>query len=140
MNSIILLIFGCFFGNFVPTPTVDIKVTVTNIETFKGNMQLGVFNSPKSFLTKGKEFKTFSQKVTGNSITFIIKDLPADNYAISVYHDKNSDNKCNLNFLGIPVEPYGFSKNFKPTLRKPKFEECEIEAKNNSTISIALIN
>lgn len=140
MNVIILLLLCFLNGNPEPAETVDLKITITNITAIKGNMELGIFNNPKSFLEKGKEYKTYSQKVTNNTVVFTVTGVPKDSYAISVYHDKNADKKCNLNFIGIPVEPYGFSKNFKPTIKKPAFEDCKITADNDMSIAIKLID
>lgn len=38
-------------------------------------------------------------------------DLPYGNYAIAVYHDKNTNGELDTNLLGIPKEAYGFSNN-----------------------------
>ena len=139
MKYLILLpiIFYSFVNN---SDRVDLKVTVTNLNTLKGNIQIGLYNNPNSFPEKTKEFKAYSKAVTNNTMTIVLKDLIKDDYAISLYHDINSDGKCNLNFLGIPIEPYGFSKNFKPVLSKPSFNDCKIELDKNMTIVIKLID
>ena len=140
MRLIFLLFLGIICGDSQQTETVDLEIIVTNINTLKGSIELGVFNSPKAFLKKGKEYKTFSQKVSNDTLIFVLSDFEKDNYAISIYHDINSDNKCNLNFFGIPVEPYGFSKNFKPKFSKPSFDDCKINAYQNMPIIIRLID
>ena len=89
---------------------------------------------------KGKEYRTGSKVVTNDTIVFVLKDLTQDDYAISLYQDINSDKKCNLNFIGIPVEPYGFSNNFKPKFSKPSFNDCKIEMNNNKSIMIKLLD
>jgi uncharacterized protein (DUF2141 family) len=118
----------------------DLKVTVTNIKTQKGRVEIGLFNDEKTFLVKGKEYRTYSKVVTNDTIVFVLTDLTKADYAVSLYHDINSDKECNLNFLGIPVEPYGFSNNFKPKLSKPSFNDCKIEMNNNRSIMIKLIH
>lgn len=128
------------YGKAEPKETVDLKIIITNIQALKGNIQLGVFNNPKTFLEKGKAYKSFSRKVTNDSLVIEFKDVEKNSYAISVYQDKNLDDKCNLNFLGIPTEPYGFSKNFKPKFSKPTFDDCKINAQQNMSIIIKLID
>ncbi len=120
--------------------THDLKITITNIKDIKGSIKLGIFNNENSFLIAGKEYKSASKKVTANDVTFVLSDLPKGAYAISLFHDINSDNKCNLNFIVIPVEPYAFSKNFKPKFSKPKFKDCDIYLDKDQSISIKLIN
>jgi len=68
----------------------------------------------------------------------VINDLPKGDYAISMYHDKNADGKCNLNFLGVPTEPYGFSNNFRPKFSAPTFTDCQFNLNTNETLKIKL--
>ena len=139
MNYLLVLGF-LFFGSFHNTEKVDLEITVTNIKNLKGNIEIGVFNNVKSFPEKGKAYKTYSKTVTNDKVVFILKDIVKDDYAIALYHDVNADKKCNLNFMGIPVEPYGFSKNFKPRFSKPSFNDCKITVDKSSAITIKLID
>lgn len=140
MRILFLLLFSVFCGDSLQTETVDLKISVTNIHTLKGSIEMGVFNNSQSFLHKGKEYKTYSQKVTNDTMVFLLNGFKKDNYAISIYHDVNSDDECNLSFWGIPVEPYGFSRNFKPKLSKPSFNDCKINASQDMPLFIGLID
>lgn len=140
MKILYIILFGIFYIPNPPKETVDLKIVVSHIKQIKGTMELALYNKPEVFLEKGKEFKLSSQKVSGSSIVFVFKDIPKDEYAIAVYQDVNSDEACNVNFLGIPTEPYGFSKNYKPTYRKPKFEDCKIIGADNATYTIFLLD
>ena len=141
MMRYLLLLLLSFFGQIPEGKEgVDLKVVVTNINTQKGSIELGIFNNSKAFLKKGKEYKFYSQEVSSDTVIFFLKDYKKDDYAISLYHDVNSDNKCNLNFFGIPVEPYGFSRNFKPKFSKPTFNDCKITVSQDKAINIALID
>lgn len=119
--------------------TVDLKIMVTNITSLQGTIELGIFNDSENFLQKGKEYRTYSLKAKHDTVYFLIKDLKKDNYAVSIYHDVNSDSVCNLSFFGIPKEPYGFSKNYKPILSKPSFNNCKINAYQDMSIGIELL-
>lgn len=117
----------------------DIEVMVSNINTQKGNIELAVFDNSEEFLQKNKSIKKYSKAVRGNSIKIKVKNLPEGHYAISLYHDVNGDKECNLNVIGIPKEPYGFSNNFKPLYRQPKFEDCQFFVSENQEIHISLL-
>ncbi len=140
MKYLFLLLLSVFGLGPAEEETADIQIVVTNINTLKGSVEVGVFNKPKWFLRKGKEYKTYSQKVTSDTMVIVLKGLKKDDYAISLYHDVNSDSECNLNFLGIPVEPYGFSRNFKPKLSKPSFNDCKINTSQKMPIFIGLLD
>ncbi len=135
------LILALNFLSFVnPVERVDLKITITNIKAQKGSILLGIFSSSETFLKKGKAFKGVTKSVTGDTMVFILKDLPKGDYAVSLFHDVNADQKCNLNFIGIPIEPYGFSRNFKPRMSKPSFSDCKISLNSNMSTTIKLID
>ena len=122
-------------------PICFFDLETTGIDVAKDRIvEIAIFNDSKTFILKGKEYKTNSKVVTNDSIVFVFKDLTKDNYAVSIYHDINSDKECNLNFIGIPKEPYGFSNNFKPKFSKPTFNDCKIELNENKAITIKLLD
>ena len=139
MNYLIFL-FIALFNTSNGVENVDLKITFTNVKKQKSTIEIGIYNDEKSFLEKGKEYKVDSKKVTDDTVEFIFKDLKKGDYAVSIFHDVNSDKECNLNFLGIPKEPYGFSNNFKPKFSKPTFNDCKIELNSDKSITIKLLD
>lgn len=138
MNYLIII-----FYLFVANPTTEkssLTITVSNIESLKGTLEIALFDKSERFLEEGQALKSVSVKVERTSETIVIKDLPKGTYAISMYHDKNSDGKCNLNFFGIPTEPYAFSNNFRPKLSAPTFKDCEFALSSNKKLTIELKN
>ena len=69
---------------------------------------------------------------------FIIDDLPAGDYAVSLFHDRNRDGKLNTNFLGIPKEPFGFSNNPRVMFGPPSFDESHFSLKESETKTIRI--
>lgn len=119
-------------------PKLTIKIS--NIEKMQGEIKVGVFNTGTNFLKQGAAIKNYSIKVDKNTALLTITDLPKGEYAITMYHDENSDNECNRNFIGIPKEPYGFSNNIKPRMSAPKYEDCKFALTENITLHIKMIN
>ena len=66
------------------------------------------------------------------------EEIPAGEYAISIFHDENKDTKLNKNFFGIPTEDYGFSNNPKIRFGPPSFKECAIKVNSDQLITINL--
>jgi uncharacterized protein (DUF2141 family) len=48
-------------------------------------------------------------------------DIRPGTYALVVVHDENMNSKLDNNWLGIPAEGYGFSKDAKAILGPPSF-------------------
>ncbi|WP_316820413.1 DUF2141 domain-containing protein [Pedobacter gandavensis] len=116
-----------------------LKITVTNINKLEGNIQVSLYNKETSFIKKGLEYKTMTRAVKSATEVFTFNDLPEGEYAVALYHDENSDGKCNTNFLGIPKEGYAFSKNFVPKLAAPKFEDTKFKQEHGRSLVIKMI-
>lgn len=58
---------------------------------------------------------------------FTITDLPHGTYAFAVYQDINKNKKLDVNLVGYPSEPFGFSNNVRPRFSAPSFDACKFE-------------
>ncbi len=116
----------------------QIKIMVSNIEEEKGAIHFGIYNDSNLFpKEEGKilgGFKKVSEVVKNG---FIINNLQESNYAIAIYHDKNSNKKFDT-FLAIPKERYGFSNNAKVFLGPPKFEDASFFVGRDSIVEISI--
>lgn len=135
----IMLLFIALFSGISSNENPELTVSISNIKILKGEIIIGVFNTDVGFLKEGVAIKTYTIKANQPTETLVIKDLPKGEYAISLYHDENSDNECNRNFIGIPKEGYGFSNNIKPKFSAPKYQDCKFSLVKNKVIEIKLI-
>ncbi len=134
------LILSLFVIQTAYSQTGNLKVTITNIETVSGTINIGLYNNADDFPIEEKEYKLIILDVKTVEIIFTFKDLPQGEYAIAMYQDENRDDECNRNFLGIPKEGYGFSNNVKPVLSAPSFEDAKFILEESKSISISLIH
>ena len=112
---------------------VTVSVEVSNITQTRGSLRIGIFREGNPFTgpkAKPDFFKVVP--ITAATAQQVIVSLPAGRYVIAVYHDLNDNGKLDKNIVGYPKEPFGFSKNFRPILSAPSFEDCAIEIKENS--------
>ncbi|MDT0644818.1 DUF2141 domain-containing protein [Zunongwangia sp. F363] len=115
------------------------RVEVINLPEVSGTLYLGWYDREKDFTrisssVYNKKVKVFS----GTSITVDFEDLRPGIYAISMFYDTNGNGILDKNFIGIPMEPYGFSNNVRPALRAPTFQESRFSLINGSKIIIKL--
>jgi Penicillin V acylase and related amidases len=96
-------------------------IEVKNLKFNGGLMSIGLFNSEQGF----KSLKPINGGKVGvhNGVAkLVIYNLPLNHeYAVSYYHDENGNGKLDMNRLGIPVEPYGFSGSGARKYSKAKF-------------------
>ena len=138
IKSLLVLILTAL-SQKAPAQTCNLVINVPNIKNTKGNIQVKIYNSEKSFPKADEQYREAVFKIDTIPGTYMIKSLPKGLYAIAILHDENSDKICNKNIFGIPKEGYGFSKNFKPVLSAPVFKDCEIFLAGDTSIGIRLI-
>lgn len=140
MKTILLTFSFLSLFLFSQGQTANITLKVTNIKEVKGNINFALFKSMDGFPDSDRYFIAKSIPVDAKEFSFIIKDVPADIYAISVYQDLNKDGVLNKNMFGIPKEPYGFSNNARGKKGPPKFEDAVLQLKYDMETSIKLIH
>ncbi|MET0982590.1 MAG: DUF2141 domain-containing protein [Telluria sp.] len=59
--------------------------------------------------------------------TVVIKGVPSGTWAVLAYQDENSNGELDRNLIGIPKEPYGFSRDARSKFGPPRFEDAVIE-------------
>jgi uncharacterized protein (DUF2141 family) len=106
-----------------------LEVTVKNIKEVKGTVRIALYNNEKDFLEKIVQGKI--AKVSGKEVKVVFENLQPGNYAVSVFHDENENEKLDAGFMGIPLEPYGFSNDAKGTFGPPSFEKAMVSIDAN---------
>jgi len=103
-----------------------IALNVTNIEEEVGMIWVGIYDSEANFLVKEQAIvKGYTVEHSGK-IHISFTDLPYGTYAIAIFHDLNNNGYLDQNLLGIPSEPFAFSRRPKSKFRMPKFEEVAV--------------
>ena len=124
MTKIIIAIVF-FITSLVAAQNVNLTVKISGLKSNTGLVQVGLFNSEGTFLKKA--YKGVSSEIKSNGATVTFLNIPMGKYAISAYHDKNSNSKLDTNFIGIPKEDFACSNNAKGTMGPPKYEDSKFD-------------
>lgn len=114
-------------------------VVIKGVSNVGGYIEIGIYNNPKLFPEKNKQFREGRVKAKSPITVYTFEDLAYDDYAVGIYHDENGDRVCNRSMLGIPKEGYCFSKNFKPKFSAPDFSDCSFNLTAPAKIEIDMI-
>lgn len=142
MKNIILTISLLFVSiNFLSAQETtsekfSLTVNITNFTSNKGKVYVAIYNKKEDFLDK--IFKGDFSKIENKKATYVFKNLEKAEYAVSVFHDENDNNKMDTNFLGIPKEDYGCSNNATGFMGPPKYDDAKFQLTKNKTINIKL--
>ncbi len=134
-----VLLLGFLLTGFIYPAAAQGKVEarISNFTNSKGVCRACLFNTAASFNGKeGQAVQCVQVPVNNQKAEVVFENIPAGNYAVSVFHDANNNNKLDVNFLGIPKEGYGASKNKLPFAAAPAFADNQFAVKPNTTIQL----
>lgn len=115
-------------------------VIISNLTAEKAPVMVTFYQKKNKFLSLTDIFKTYKFIPVGNQLTVKIDDLKYGEYAIAAFQDVNANGVIGKNLIGIPKEPYGFSNNYKPTIKAPRFSDCRFSySRKLHTVSIVMI-
>lgn len=104
----------------------NINVVITDFRNSKGEVRVVLFKSQDGFPDDYKKaYKVARAKIKNKKAEITFTDIPFDNYAVTIMHDEDSNGDMDENWLGIPKEGFGASKNPVNKFRAPKFEEAK---------------
>ncbi|WP_082994859.1 DUF2141 domain-containing protein [Aquimarina megaterium] len=129
--TVILLLMLCIKTGIAQEPGHSLTVIVTNIESNQGTIQVGLYNTKGNFLNK--IYQSISTKAKTGSVEVVFKNVPKGEYAISLYHDTDGNQKLNT-FLSIPTEPYGVSNNAKGRFGPPQWEDAKFSISDKEIV------
>jgi len=133
---------GCLSVLGTTAFAASLTVTVDNIEGNRGRLHVVIYDDANWMAADPAKFAGASsvdlseREDDGPLVTKV--ELEPGEYAAFAYHDLNSNNKLDRNFMRIPTEPYAFSGAFKK-LQKPKFKDFVfVVGRDGAAISVVL--
>jgi|UPI0003FFDD6E uncharacterized protein (DUF2141 family) len=120
-----MLWLSLFFYSAPNHNQTKLTITIQNISPVQGKVYVGLYNSKADFPKEDKVFQGKVVDVTSAQVSCTF-EVPNGNYAVSSYHDKNSNGKLDKNLMGVPTEAYGFSNNARGTFGPPSFEDAKV--------------
>jgi uncharacterized protein (DUF2141 family) len=104
-----------------------VKVEVTGFRNNNGLLRCSLWSGPAGFPRDDSHIWKHAQGPIKNSSAECVfaGNFPAGDYAITLFHDEDSSGKFKSNFVGYPLEGYGFSNNVVPQFSAPTFDQCK---------------
>ncbi|WP_395790660.1 DUF2141 domain-containing protein [Aquimonas sp.] len=113
-----------FASSFASAGTLEVEIT--DIRSTEGQLMVAVHGSTGGWDGKGEPAAAQLHSPTGDTAVLRFEGLAPGSYAVQVMHDQNGNGKLDANFMGMPIEGYGFSNN-PEVMRKATFDEARIE-------------
>lgn len=103
-------------------PQNVIRVDIDGLHSDRGQVLCALFSSAAYFPKKGERAVAHARSgISDRHATCVFQGVPPGMYAISAFHDENSNGRLDTNFFGIPREGVGASNHAKGRFGPPKF-------------------
>jgi uncharacterized protein (DUF2141 family) len=117
----------------------NLTVHVTAIDKKGGTLRLSLYDAPGWDKEEDTPVASANVPAVMPATTVILKDIKPGVYGIKLYQDFNNNGRFDQNFLGIPLERYGFSRDAAPRLSQPSFGRAKfVVGESDSEITIRL--
>ncbi|MDB5748117.1 MAG: hypothetical protein JWP72_2965 [Massilia sp.] len=109
-----------------------VEVRVSGVSGARGNVSVAVCD--KERFLKQCAYSASAPAQAGETIV-VVKDVPPGTWAVLAYQDENNNGELDRNLIGMPKEPYGFSRDARSKFGPPRFEDAVIELGDAPTVT-----
>lgn len=106
----------------------DLTLSFPDLKTPTGKVMIAVYDSAQGWAS-GKPVRVAQADAAGAAPGARIVALPPGTYAVRAFQDVDSDGKMGKNPFGLPVEPYGFSRDAVGNMGPATFDDAAFEVK-----------
>lgn len=124
---------------FLPTHAraTDVLVRVSGVVGQQGVVRVAVC-LPAEYATKTCTRGALAPARPGTA-DVLVRDVPPGRYAVLVHHDRAGDGVVHTNWLGIPIDGVGVSRNAIGHFGPPGFDQAALDVTGpHVTVEIAL--
>jgi uncharacterized protein (DUF2141 family) len=119
--------------------SVPLTVRVSGARSDSGRVAVALFASAASFPDQKRALAGRVARIQRGSAVVTFPELEPGIYAVAVLHDENDNSRMDFNFLGMPLEGYGFSNGASAPFGPPSFKAAAFRLKARpSQVSIEL--
>jgi len=134
---LLILVFSFLIISFAsdkPKKQGKLVVQFTGMSSSNGNVKIALCNSDTNYENHKSPFIGKTIPISNNNAVIEFEDLPEGEYAIKAFHDEDANDDLNTNFLGIPVENYGFSNNARGMFGPPSWEDAKFRFNDDNKV------
>lgn len=110
-----------------PRRAGQLLLEIVGLHSGKGRVAVAVYCSEAGF--PGEVAKACARKVVAakaGTMRLLFDAVPAGEFAVSMFHDENANATLDRNFLGIPKEGWGTSRDAKAHFGPPSYEDAQL--------------
>jgi uncharacterized protein (DUF2141 family) len=108
-------------------PVAALVIHIQNVSPKGGILRLGLYDEAHYPADDSTPVASADVKAEVGDNVITLNNIPPGVYAIEAYQDINGNDKMDTSWFGLPLEPFGFSRDAQPRLSKPRFSAVKFE-------------
>ncbi|MBN1595126.1 DUF2141 domain-containing protein, partial [candidate division FCPU426 bacterium] len=129
------------WGNQSNQPQGTLIVNIHGFRNDQGEVRVSLYASPEGFPDKAaKALQKKMVKIESRQAQVVFSNVPFGKYAVSVHHDEDSNAKMKSNWLGMPKEGVGASRDAKGSFGPPRFQNASFDFQDEELIISIRVN
>jgi uncharacterized protein (DUF2141 family) len=106
-------------------PAANLTIRVENVLPSGGVLRLGLYDAARYPDDNSRPIASADVPAVAGETVITLHNIPLGVYAIQTFQDVNANDRMDTSWLGLPLEPFGFSRDATPFLSKPSFDEVK---------------
>jgi uncharacterized protein (DUF2141 family) len=102
--------------------TASLAIHLTGLRSNQGRVAVALFHSAAAFPDQKQALRGSVARIEGTKAYVRFEGLQPGTYAVAVLHDENANDKMDFNFVGMPLEGFGFSNDASVWLGPPSYD------------------
>lgn len=128
----------CLFFFLQAQAQSRVVAQISRFRNDKGVCRACLFNNAAAFEGKGAPVQCVEVAIKNKEARAEFTGVAAGTYAVLVFHDANNNKKFDTNFLGIPSEGYGASRNNLPFAAAPGYNGNKFDLPDRFVITLPI--
>lgn len=111
----------------------DLHVSISGVRNQVGKVRVALFKTPEEFLKKEGRFVEVVISAATASKEAVFFRIPDDIYGLAAFHDENDNLEFDKNFVGLPLEGFGFGNDAPVFFGAPDFTNAAVKVSGGKT-------
>ena len=104
-----------------------ITVRIEALRNDNGTVYVSLFDNKKAFGDNKGAVVSVQARPANRTAVVMLDNVAPGRYALSFIHDENDNKKLDTNWIGIPKEGFGYSKDAMGKFGPPKFDDALLD-------------
>ena len=117
--------------------TCDLSIEILGLDSDEGMLMVALIDNAEAFEDDTEPTRGERIQIEQGRGHTMFSAIPFGSYAVKIFHDENSNEELDTNFVGYPKEAFGFSNDAMGKIGPPSFEAASFDVAT-PTLSITI--